>query len=163
MTSDDCRIPVWNLNNLSTTDDACIFDLEGSNHTSTMYTQSDSLYDYLTGFRLRPTLGNILLKTSSTGISRLCDVRASSNCCSHFKKFYNQADIETHHSFFANTICPSHDIQFSPEDFRYLLLRDYMKLRLWDYSMERELVMMIPVHGWLRGTLVKLCRNECMF
>jgi len=65
-------------------------------------------------------------------------------------------------SFFSEIISSISDMKFS-NDGRFVLTRDYMTLKLWDLTMEREPVRTVKIHEHLRSRLCDLYENDCIF
>ena len=65
-------------------------------------------------------------------------------------------------TFFSEILNSISDVQFS-RDGRFVITRDFLTLKIWDMNMEREPVVTIPVHDYMRNHLIDLYENDCMF
>lgn len=155
MTADPWKICLWNLGN-GGVKGLEILDIDEEMPGNASGSEN------ITGVEFHPRQGQIFVRSSTKGILRLCDLRASPKCTSHVKRFYDIFDSFSRHSFFSAVISSISDVKFSP-DGRYLLTRDYMKLKLWDLHMDRAPILNIPVHEHLRSHLVELYENESIF
>jgi serine/threonine-protein phosphatase 2A regulatory subunit B len=67
-------------------------------------------------------------------------------------------------SFFSEIISSISDVQFSRESCgRYVLVRDFMTLKVWDLHQTARPVETYPVHDYLRSKLCSLYETDCLF
>jgi hypothetical protein len=66
-------------------------------------------------------------------------------------------------SFFSEIISSISDLQFSRDSGRYLMVRDFMSVKVWDLQMTSRPVESYAVHEYLRGKLCALYESDCLF
>lgn len=152
LSADDLRIHLWHLN--ASGAGFNVLDIKPDN--------MEELTEVITSAEFHPSHCHLFMYSSSRGIVKLCDLRASALCHSWARKLEEPDHTSTRSSFFSEIIASISDVKFSP-DGRYILTRDYMNLRLWDMHMERSPIRVIPVHEHLRTRLCDLYENDCIF
>ncbi|KAA8499141.1 Serine/threonine protein phosphatase 2A 55 kDa regulatory subunit B beta isoform [Porphyridium purpureum] len=152
LSADDLRVNLWNLNAGGVGFN--ILDIKPDN--------MEDLTEVITAAEFHPHHCNLFMHSSSRGLVKLVDLRAGALCEGWVREFEEPEDPGANQSFFSEIIASISDIKFSP-DGRYILTRDYMTLRLWDVNMERQPVLVIPVHEHLRARLSDLYENDCIF
>lgn len=65
-------------------------------------------------------------------------------------------------SFFLEIILLILDVRFSYSG-RYMLIRDYLIVKVWDLNMESKLVEVYNVYDYFRSKLCLLYENDCIF
>ena len=66
-------------------------------------------------------------------------------------------------SFFSEIISSISDLQFSRDSGRYLVVRDFMSMKIWDLQMTNRPVETYTVHEYLRSKLCALYESDCLF
>jgi serine/threonine-protein phosphatase 2A regulatory subunit B len=151
ISADDLGINLWNIEHKNT----CF------NFLDMKPAHLAELTEVITTASFHPTHCNVLMYGSSRGALRLCDMRESALCDNTAKVFRVEADpAET--SFFTEIVSAISDAQFSHGG-RYIVTRDFLTLKVWDVNMEREPVLVVPVHDYLRQHFVGLYENDCIF
>lgn len=79
-------------------------------------------------------------------------------CCTVFE----EPEDPTSRSFFSEIISSISDVKFSHNG-RYMMTRDYLSVKVWDLTMEKEPVETYQVHEYLRSKLCSLYENDCIF
>lgn len=151
LSADDLRVHFWNLERGG-----------GFNIMDIKPNVMDDLTEVVTSAEFHPQHCQLFLHSNSRGVVKIADLRTSALCKTWARKLETPDDRANRQSFFSEIIASISDARFSP-DGRYILTRDYMKLRLWDINMERAPVMVIPVHDHLRSRLCDLYENDCIF
>jgi serine/threonine-protein phosphatase 2A regulatory subunit B len=75
---------------------------------------------------------------------------------------FEQEEDPSSRSFFSEIISSISDVRFS-NDGRYILSRDYLTVKIWDVTMERQPVKTIPIHEHLRPRLCDTYENDSIF
>jgi serine/threonine-protein phosphatase 2A regulatory subunit B len=152
LSADDLRVNMWNLNVGG--DGFNILDIKPEN--------MEDLTEVITAAEFHPQHCHLFMHSTSRGVVKLCDLRQAALCKTWSKEYDLTEDPSARNSFFSEIIASISDVKFSP-DGRHILTRDYMHLRLWDINMEREPVLVVPVHEHLRARLGDLYENDCIF
>lgn len=152
LSADDLRINVWNLHKGGA----------GFNVVDIKPDNMDDLTEVITSAEFHPHHCHLFMHSSSRGSVKLCDLRDTALCDASSKEFEERADRSSRSSFFSEIIASISDIKFSPCG-RYILTRDYMTLRLWDVNMERQPVLVVPVHEHLRPRLGEMYESDAIF
>ncbi|XP_045490348.1 serine/threonine-protein phosphatase 2A 55 kDa regulatory subunit B alpha isoform isoform X1 [Pieris rapae] len=151
LSADDLRINLWHL---EITDQSFnIVDIKPAN--------MEELTEVITAAEFHPTECNLFVYSSSKGTIRLCDMRAAALCDRHAKLFEEPEDPQAR-SFFSEIISSISDVKLSNSG-RYMMSRDYLGLKVWDFRMETKPVETYPVHEYLRSKLCSLYENDCIF
>uniref|UniRef100_A0A8C1BRR3 Serine/threonine-protein phosphatase 2A 55 kDa regulatory subunit B n=1 Tax=Cyprinus carpio carpio TaxID=630221 RepID=A0A8C1BRR3_CYPCA len=151
LSADDLRINLWHLN--ITDRSFNIVDLKPEN--------MEDLSEVITVAEFHPHHCHLLAFSSSTGTTRLCDMRARALCDQHAKLFEEAVD-PSRRSFFSEIVSSVSDVKFSHSG-RYLLTRDYLTVKVWDLNMENKPVETYQVHDYLRTKLCSLYESDCIF
>ncbi|KAL1261487.1 hypothetical protein QQF64_006752 [Cirrhinus molitorella] len=151
LSADDLRINLWHLN--ITDRSFNIVDLKPEN--------MEDLSEVITVAEFHPHHCHLLAFSSSTGTTRLCDMRAQALCDQHAKMFEEVVD-PSRRSFFSEIVSSVSDVKFSHSG-RYLLTRDYLTVKVWDLNMENKPVETYQVHDYLRTKLCSLYESDCIF
>jgi len=86
-------------------------------------------------------------------------MRVQALCDKTVKTF---ADKKEKKSFFSEVIGSISDVKWS-SDGRYILARDYLKMKIWDVNMEAEPVKVFDVHDYVKSKLYELYENDGLF
>lgn len=148
---DDLRINLWNLD---------IAD-QLFNIVDIKPTNMEELTEVITSAEFHPSHCNLFMYSLSKGTIKLSDMRLNSLCDSHAKVFEEYLDPALH-NFFTEITLSILDVKFSP-DGRYIVLRDYMTVKIWDLAMELKPVKTINVHEHLRDRLCDTYENDAIF
>jgi len=97
--------------------------------------------------------------STSKGVVNLADMRTHALCDKNIRTF---RDKEGKKSFFSDIVGAISDIKWS-NDGRYILARDYLKLKIWDVNMDSEPVKTYNVHNHIKSKLYELYENDCIF
>jgi len=151
LSADDLRVNLWSLD--SSAECFNIVDIKPEN--------MEELSEVITCAEFHPFDCAQFAYCTSKGLVRLCDLRAHALCDSVARTLSVPEDASSK-SFFSEIISSISDMKFS-NDGRFLLTRDYMTLKLWDLSMEREPVRTVKIHEPLRSRLCDLYENDCIF
>ncbi|RWS24800.1 Protein phosphatase PP2A regulatory subunit-like protein [Leptotrombidium deliense] len=151
LSADDLRINMWHLD--ITDESFNIVDIKPVN--------MEELTEVITAAEFHPYHCNYFVYSSSKGIIRLCDMRASALCDQHAKIFEEPED-PTNRSFFSEIISSISGIRFSNNG-RYLISRDYLSIKVWDMNMDSKPVESYLVHEYLRSKLCSLYENDYIF
>ena len=151
LSADDLRLYCWNLENNTTCFN--IVDIKPVN--------MEELTEVITSAEFHPTHCNLFVYSSSKGILRLCDMRASALCDQHAKVFEEPEDASSR-SFFSEIISSISGVRFSNNG-RYMVSRDYLTIKVWDLHMDSKPVETYPIHEYLRGKLCTLYENDYIF
>lgn len=152
LSADDLRINLWNMNRGGA--GVSIHDIKPDNMSN--------LTEVITCAEFHPKHSHLLMHSTSRGIVKLSDLRQSALCNTWARQFHQSSQSSNRNSFFSEILASICDIKFSPNG-RYILTRDYMNLRLWDINMERDPLLVVPVHEHLRSKLCNLYENDCIF
>lgn len=151
LSSDDLRINLWNLE---------IPD-QSFNIVDIKPTNMEELTEVITSAEFHPQNCNHFMYSSSKGTIKLSDMRMNSLCDSLAKVFEEYLDPASH-NFFTEITSSISDVKFS-HDGRYIVLRDYMTVKLWDLAMELKPIKTINVHEHLRDSLCDTYENDAIF
>lgn len=151
LSADDLRLYCWNLENNSTCFN--IVDIKPVN--------MEELTEVITSAEFHPTHCNLFVYSSSKGILRLCDMRASALCDQHAKVFEEPEDSMSR-SFFSEIISSISGVRFSNNG-RYMVSRDYLSIKVWDLHMDNKPVETYYIHEFLRSKLCTLYENDYIF
>lgn len=151
LSADDLRLYCWNLENNSTCFN--IVDIKPAN--------MEELTEVITSAEFHPRHCNYFVYSSSKGILRLCDMRASALCDQHAKVFEEPEDSMSR-SFFSEIISSISGVRFS-NDGRYMVSRDYLSIKIWDLNMDTKPVETYYIHEFLRSKLCSLYENDFIF
>lgn len=151
LSADDLRLYCWNLENNSTCFN--IVDIKPAN--------MEELTEVITSAEFHPRHCNYFVYSSSKGILRLCDMRASALCDQHAKVFEEPEDSMSR-SFFSEIISSISGVRFS-NDGRYMVSRDYLSIKVWDLNMDTKPVETYYIHEFLRSKLCSLYENDFIF
>lgn len=151
LSSDDLRINLWNL------------DIPDQlfNIVDIKPTNMEELTEVITSAEFHPSHCNLFMYSLSKGTIKLSDMRSNSLCDSHAKVFEEYLDPASHNFFTEITLSIS-DVKFS-HDGRYIVLRDYMTVKIWDLAMELKPLKTINVHEHLRDRLCDTYENDAIF
>lgn len=171
LSADDLRVNWWHLNDTRTCFN--LVDLKPDD--------MEDLNEVITSALFDPTTCHTLAYSTSRGVVRICDMRASAHCDRCARALEDGGANRS--SFFSEVISSISDLRFS-NDGRHVLARgvrrlgrcgralgltrrahvpDYLQLKLWDVAMERAPVLTIDVHEALRSRLVELYENDSIF
>ncbi len=153
LSADDLRINVWNLR---------IGDGKGLNTVDIKPDSMDELAEVITCAEFHPLECHLFMHASSLGVVKLCDLRQNALCDNWSKAFAEKQARSARATFFSEIVASVSDVKFSP-DGRYILARDYMNLKLWDINMEREPLLVVPVHEHLRPRMSELYEHDAIF
>lgn len=151
LSADDLRLYCWNLENNTTCFN--IVDIKPVN--------MEELTEVITSAEFHPTHCNLFVYSSSKGILRLCDMRASALCDQHAKVFEEPEDAMSR-SFFSEIISSISGVRFSNNG-RYMVSRDYLTIKVWDLHMDTKPVETYNIHEFLRAKLCTLYENDYIF
>jgi len=151
LSADDLRVNLWSLE--SAAECFNIVDIKPEN--------MEELSEVITCAEFHPRDCAQFAYSTSKGLVRVCDLRSHALCDTAAKTLCVPED-PSNKSFFSEIISSISDMKFS-KDGRFLLTRDYMTLKLWDLSMEREPVRTVKIHEHLRSRLCDLYENDCIF
>jgi len=151
LSADDLRVNLWSLE--SAAECFNIVDIKPEN--------MEELSEVITCAEFHPHDCAQFAYCTSKGLVRLCDLRSHALCDNPARTLCVPEDPSSK-SFFSEIISSISDMKFS-NDGRFLLTRDYMTLKLWDLSMEREPVRTVKIHEHLRSRLCDLYENDCIF
>lgn len=151
LSSDDLRINLWNLN---------IAD-QSFNIVDIKPVNMEELTEVITSAEFHPTHCNLFMYSSSKGTVKLSDMRSNSLCDSHSKIFEEYSDPAAN-NFFTEITSSISDVKFS-NDGRYIVLRDYMTVKIWDINMDSKPIKTIGVHEELRDRLCDTYENDAIF
>ena len=151
LSADDLRLYCWNLENNTTCFN--IVDIKPVN--------MEELTEVITSAEFHPTHCNLFVYSSSKGILRLCDMRASALCDQHAKVFEEPEDAMSR-SFFSEIISSISGVRFSNNG-RYMVSRDYLTIKVWDLHMDTKPVETYNIHEFLRAKLCTLYENDFIF
>lgn len=149
--SDDLRINLWNLG---------IAD-QLFNIVDIKPTNMEELTEVITLAEFHPSHCNLFMYSLSKGTIKLLDMRLNLLCDGYAKIFEEYLDPISHNFFTEITLSIS-DVKFS-HDGRYIVLRDYMTVKIWDMNMDTKPVKTINVHEHLRERLCDTYENDAIF
>lgn len=112
-------------------------------------TNMNELNEVITSAEFSPTDSHSFIHATSKGVVKLTDMRQQAICDKSMKSknfiiffilfllifFVAFSDKKEKKSFFSEVIGSISDVKFSP-DGRYILARDYLKLKIWDVNMD---------------------------
>jgi len=151
LSADDLRVNLWSLE--SAAECFNIVDIKPEN--------MEELSEVITCAEFHPHDCAQFAYCTSKGLVRICDLRTHALCDNVARTLCVPEDPSSK-SFFSEIISSISDMKFS-NDGRFLLTRDYMTLKLWDLTMEREPVRTVKIHEHLRSRLCDLYENDCIF
>jgi len=149
LSADDLRINMWNLENGG--ECFTIIDCKPPN--------MNELNEVITSVEFHPTESHSFVHASSKGVVKMADMRSQALCDRTVRTF---ADKKEKKSFFSEVIGSISDVKWS-NDGRYVLARDYLKLKIWDVNMEAEPVKVLDVHDYVKSKLYELYENDGLF
>lgn len=152
ISADDLRINLWNTE----VSDSCynIVDIKPE--------AMEDLTEVITSAQFAPSHCHIMIHSSSKGVIKIGDMRASALMDHQAKVLKSPPTLDESRSFFSEIISSISDAKFSP-DGRYIVSRDYMSLKLWDVNMDSRPVKTIRLQQHLVPRLVQLYENDCIF
>jgi len=149
LSADDLRVNLWNLENGG--ECFTIVDCKPAN--------MNELNEVITSVEFHPTESHSFVHSSSKGVCKMADMRVQALCDKTVRTFTDKKEKK---SFFSEVIGSISDIKFS-SDGRYVLARDYLKLKIWDVNMEAEPVKVFDVHDYVKSKLYELYENDGLF
>jgi len=149
ISADDLRVNLWHLENSS--EGFTIVDCKPDN--------MNELNEVLTGAEFHPLSCSSFVYSTSKGLVNMADMRNRALCDKTIRSF---KDKEGKKSFFSDIVGAISDVKWS-NDGRYILARDYLKLKIWDVNMESEPVKTYNVHNHIKSKLYELYENDCIF
>lgn len=149
ISADDLRVNLWNLENGS--ECFTIVDCKPPN--------MNELNEVITASEFHPQHCSLFSYATSKGVVKLADMRHQA-LCDRAPKVYT--DKKEKKSFFSEVIGSISDVKYS-SDGRYILARDYLKLKIWDVNMESEPVKVFDVHEYVKSKLYELYENDGLF
>ncbi|ODM90552.1 Protein phosphatase PP2A 55 kDa regulatory subunit [Orchesella cincta] len=150
LSSDDLRINMWNLE--VNKESFVAVDMKPEN--------MEDLTEVITSASFHPTQCNVFGYSSSKGLTRMCDMRVAVVCDNKNSKVFQ--DVPDNRGYFSEVITSIGSLQFSNSG-RYVATRDFMNVKIWDLTMERTPVQVIPVHEHLSSKLGELYENDSIF
>jgi serine/threonine-protein phosphatase 2A regulatory subunit B len=151
LSADDLRINLWHLE----------VNDQSFNIVDIKPTNMEELTEVITAAEFHPQECNLFVYSSSKGSIRLCDMREAALCDRHAKLFEEPEDPASR-SFFSEIISSINDVKFSNSG-RYMMSRDYLRIKVWDLNMENRPIETFDVHEHLRSKLCSLYENDCIF
>ena len=155
ISADDLRINLWNLD----------VPNRSFNVVDIKPAAMEELQEVITSADMHPTNGHIFMYASSRGSLKLCDMRASALCGKQAKHYEGAGGETSAPPFFAEIVASVSDAKFvlgsSPG--RYVVSRDFLRLKVWDTHMDRGPVRTFPVHEHLASQLCGLYESDCIF
>jgi serine/threonine-protein phosphatase 2A regulatory subunit B len=121
----------------------------------------DELNEVITVARFHKSDCNKLLYSTSKGIIKLGDTRASA-LCDKQAKFYGDRDCDVGKSFFSEIVSSISDTDFDPTG-RYIVSRDYLSIKVWDINMDSEPVYKYEINENLKSILCDLYETDSIF
>jgi len=121
----------------------------------------DELNEVITVARFHKSDCNMLLYSTSRGIIKLADTRASA-LCDKQAKFYGDRDGDLGKSFFSEIVSSISDADFDPTG-RYIISRDYLSIKVWDINMDSEPVYKYEINENLKSGLCDLYETDSIF
>ncbi len=121
----------------------------------------DELNEVITVARFHQSDCNKLLYSTSKGVIKLADTRASA-LCDKQAKFYGDQDSEVGKSFFSEIVSSVSDTDFDPTG-RYIISRDYLSIKVWDINMDSEPVYKYEINENLKSILCDLYETDSIF
>jgi serine/threonine-protein phosphatase 2A regulatory subunit B len=152
ISADDLRINLWNLGISGQSFN--IVDIKPIN--------MEELTEVITAAEFHPSHCNHLVYSNSKGTIRLLDTRVRALCDHDCVRTFQEAEDPQGKSFFSEIISSISDLQFSL-DGCYILSRDYLTLKVWDWRSSSAPVKTIFVHEFLRSKLCDLYESDCIF
>lgn len=148
---DDLRINLWNIERSDTT--FMLVDL--------LRNGIENVNECITRGFFHPSSCNILAWTTTRGHIKLSDLRVNALGDTSPLTF-SDPNISKNSDYFTDIISSISDGKFS-NDGRYILTRDYVNLKLWDINMEKEPLIVFPVHNHLSRNFFNLYENNHIF
>ena len=121
----------------------------------------EDLTRVITTAQFHPQHCHILMYGSSTGSLQVVDTREAA-ICDHSARHFDNSNNSVVRYFFSEITSSISDANFSP-DGRYMAVRDYMTIKIWDLHMEREPVLSILVDARLGECLSELYESDNIF
>jgi serine/threonine-protein phosphatase 2A regulatory subunit B len=149
LSADDLRVNMWNLE--SGSECFTIVDCKPSN--------MNELNEVITSAEFHPLEPHSFIHSSSKGVVKMADMRSQALCDRTVKTFTDKKEKK---SFFSEVIGSISDVKFS-SDGRYILARDYLKMKIWDVNMEAEPIKVLDVHDYVKSKLYELYENDGLF
>lgn len=150
MSADDLRINMWNteINNQAFS----TVDIKPEN--------MEELQEVITCAEFHPVQCNEFIYSTTKGIIRVCDLRASAICDRNAKEFVdpNKGTID----FFSELVSTISEVKFSPNGY-FFASRDYLNIKLWDIRKESGPYKTIKFHEHLQPCLTELYENDSIF
>ncbi|KAA0198514.1 Serine/threonine-protein phosphatase 2A 55 kDa regulatory subunit B, partial [Fasciolopsis buskii] len=151
LSADDSRINLWNS---QITDQSFnILDIKPNN--------MEDLSKVITAAQFHPSACSMFVYSRGKVTARLCDMRQRALCDKHAATF-EETDDPRGRTFFSEVINSLTDVSFSHSG-HYILTRDYLTVKVWDFNMPYEPVETHLVHEYLRTKLCSLYENDCIF
>ncbi|EGR33792.1 protein phosphatase 2a regulatory b subunit, putative [Ichthyophthirius multifiliis] len=151
LSSDDLRVNLWSVDNTNKTFVAV--DLKPDN--------LEELSEVITSSQFHPIHDNMFLYTTSKGITKVGDMRKSGVCDNTAQTYYEKED-PSKKNFFTEIVASISDATFSKNG-RYIYVRDFLNVRIWDVNMTNKPVATVPIFEPLKSKLCELYENECIF
>jgi len=149
ISADDLRVNLWDLENGA--ECFTIVDCKPTN--------MNELNEVITCSEFHPKDPHTFVYASSKGLVRMADMRIQAICDKTMRTYTDKKEKK---SFFSEVIGSISDIKFS-NDGRYVLARDYLKMKIWDLAMESEPVKVFDVHDYVKSKLYELYENDGLF
>lgn len=149
LSADDLRVNLWNLENGS----------ECFTVVDTKPPNMNELNEVITSVEFHPRESHSFIHASSKGVVKMADMRTQALCDKTVRTFQDKKEKK---SFFSEVIGSISDVKFS-QDGRYILARDYLKLKIWDVNMDAEPVKVLDVHDYVKSKLYELYENDGLF
>jgi len=149
ISADDLRINLWNVEVGS----------EGFTVVDSKPENMNELNEVITSAEFHPTECQSFIWSTSKGLVNMADMRQQALCDRTLRCF---RDKEGKKSFFSDIVAAISDVKFS-HDGRFILARDFLKLKIWDVRMEAEPVKSFSVQPHVKSKLYELYENDCIF
>jgi len=149
LSADDLRVNLWNLENGS----------ECFTVVDTKPPNMNELNEVITSVEFSPKEPHCFIHASSKGVVKMADMRVQALCDKTTRTFQDKKEKK---SFFSEVIGSISDVKYS-QDGRYILARDYLKLKIWDVNMDAEPVKVFDVHDYVKSKLYELYENDGLF
>jgi serine/threonine-protein phosphatase 2A regulatory subunit B len=121
----------------------------------------EELTEVITAAKFHPEHCNMLAYSTSRGMIKIVDTRASALCDSCSRVFEEPEDPNDR-TFFTEIIASVSDFSFGDRG-RYIVSRDYLSLKIWDLYMESKPVKVINIHNHLNNLLCELYEADQLF
>ncbi|EHB03322.1 Serine/threonine-protein phosphatase 2A 55 kDa regulatory subunit B delta isoform [Heterocephalus glaber] len=121
----------------------------------------EELKEVITAAKFHPHQCNVFVYSSSKGTIQLCDMHSSTLCNRH-STFFEEPKDPSSRSFFSEIILSISDVKFSHSG-RYMMMRDYLFVKVWDLNMESRPVENHQVHEYLQSKLCSLYEHDWIF